>query len=164
EGATILVPWTADWRDVEEEVGRGQLVAAGEEQFVLLNWATEIETELPAAEIRLRDLKCVFLDEIFVLEEPECRSLPLVRASPALGADDVRAGARILGVVRIHIDAELIDRLLRERRSRLAETDDVAIVQALHLHAVHVDVEEAEIRSCAARGQCSTRLRCVRLD
>ena len=62
------------------------------------------------------------------------------------------------------VDAELLERFLRQRRSRLAEADDVAVVEALHLDAVHVDVEEPQVRRRAARRQRSARLRRVRLD
>ena len=86
-------------------------------------------------------------------KKPNAEPLPLVRAATALGADHVRARARVFGVVGIHVDAELLERLLRERRTGLTEPDDVAVVQALHLDAVHVDVEETKVGRGAARGQ-----------
>ena len=96
---------------------RRQLVARREEQLVLGERSAKVESRTASRPKFGTTVWNAFLrDQRFVLQEAERRTLPLVRAAAALGADDVRSRARVLGVVRVHVDAELLERFLRQRR------------------------------------------------
>ena len=135
---------------VEIEVRVRALVARGEEQFVLLDRAGDVEAQLIASEVRHRGLKRILGQHRLVLQESERRAFPLVRAALAFGADHVGTGPREFRVVRIEVHAEVVEPFLRQRRTGLAESDDVAVEETLHFHAVHVDVEETKVGCGAA--------------
>ena len=164
ERPLVLRPWTARRIHVEIEARIRQLEARCREQFVFDERPADVEPELVAVVVRNDLLEHVPGDEALVLKKAERRAFPVIGASTALRADDIRTGSRVFRVVGIHVDAHLIDGFLRQRRSRLAKADDVAVVQALHLDPVHIDVEEAQVRRGTARWQRTSRLRRIRLD
>jgi hypothetical protein len=71
--------------------------------------------------------------------------------------------ARILGIVGVQVDAKLLQRFLRQRRTGLRNADQVAVEQRLHFNPVHVEVDEAQVRRAAGRRECAPLLRRVAL-
>ena len=71
---------------------------------------------------------------------------------------------RVFRIIGVEIDAEFLECILRERRSRLRNADEVPIEHALHLHAVEIKIDESKVGNGARTRNGAARYRCVGTD
>ena len=128
EGAGGRVPFCGvrgrpPGHDVDAVVDALPLVAHSEEQLVALDGAADVEAELRA--VVVRDHKGRVCGQFLALRQverlegvglavAEQGAVEFVRPTLRHGADDEGRPARVLGVVRVQVDAKLTHRFLRQ--------------------------------------------------